>query len=776
MKAIELLGVSLLLCAAMACTDEDEPSQTGAGGAGGQGGGAGGAGGAGGCQAGQLEVDGECVDAGLPTDGCPPGHALDEQSICQPAGVPAELCAEGFESDGDYGCRAILPDQPCEAGWMALPGETACREVAPCASGTWGDIPVEQNTQFVDQSYTGGDSDGTQAKPWTTVQEAVAAAETGAIVAIAAGSYPGEVDLADQPVRLWGRCPALVELVGTGVHVLEIGVGADGSEVRDLALTGQISWSAVAIHGSENVIVDRVWLHDVEGSRGFDITEDTNGGTGVIMTRSLIERARTVAVMVWGSAINMSDTVVRDTQPSLAGGAARGLQVSVNTSTETPSTGAVARSVFARNHDMGVVAFSSQLDVEAVLIQDTMPAAISGAPGTGLHIQHVVGVPPVVTVRSTVIERSEGFGVSILGAEATLEGVVVRDTDGGEPTQSFGYGLLLQDYGTPLTPASATVRFSLIDSSRFCGLVAFSSQAELTGVRIRDTQPNPLDDRSGMGGYLGMGDNPTRASLTLVGSVVERNTTTGLQVPGADLVIQRSVISGTRPEVATGHYGQGIQLWADPSTGVATLEMSASLVEDNVSGGVQLLGAEGIIEQSVIRQTVSRQADGAYGDGIAVISYGGQRGKLTLRSSLLEDHHRTGVFVYDSEATIEASIVRTIEALVIDGTLGDAVSAISVLDPTTLSVRATRLEAAARAGISSFGASVSLESSLLLCNPIALNGETYQGFSASFEDLGGNQCTCAGDEPPCKVLSSSIQPPAPLADPVLVVPPTGEGG
>ena len=90
-------------------------------------------------------------------------------------------------------------------------------------------------------------------------------------------------------------------------------------------------------------------------------------------------------------------------------------------------------------------------------------------------------------------------------------------------------------------------------------------------------------------------------------------------------------------------------------------------------------------------------------------------------------------------------------------------------------MRDSRLEAASRAGISSFGARVGLGSSLLLCNPIALNGESYQGFTPAFEDLGGNRCRCdSGDDPTCKVLSSSMTPPSALADPDDGPPPKDE--
>src|SRR5690349_3224518 len=104
-----------------------------------------------------LLDDGRCQPAGLPLDmpPCAPGEAQLEDGTCQKAGIPPDACGEGFMPDGNDGCEAILPDEPCPKGLMAVPGMTQCEEVAPCGSGTWGDIPVEPSTQYVDQSYTG---------------------------------------------------------------------------------------------------------------------------------------------------------------------------------------------------------------------------------------------------------------------------------------------------------------------------------------------------------------------------------------------------------------------------------------------------------------------------------------------------------------------------------------------------------------------------------------------------------------------------------------------
>ncbi|HZO13070.1 MAG TPA: hypothetical protein VFB62_07420, partial [Polyangiaceae bacterium] len=174
----------------------------------------------GGCAPGEWpRADGVCVAAGLPPDmPCAPAEWQSDDSSCIPAGVPADGCAAGFVHDGDRGCEAILPDAPCGAGSMAVPGETTCHEVVSCGTGTWGDIPVEPDTEYVDASYAGMDSDGSALKPWTSVQAAVDAAAPGAIVAIAEGSY-SDVRISDAPVRLFGVCPGLVEIVGTGAGI-----------------------------------------------------------------------------------------------------------------------------------------------------------------------------------------------------------------------------------------------------------------------------------------------------------------------------------------------------------------------------------------------------------------------------------------------------------------------------------------------------------------------------------------------------------------------------
>ncbi len=139
----------------------------------------------------------------------PPGFVV-PSGICVVPGVPADGCGVGFAHDNLGGCVAVLPSEPCPSGMIALPGDETCREVSPCGQGTWGDIPVDGASEYVDGSYAAADSDGSAERPWPTISQAVDAAAAGALVAVAPGSYGEDLEL-NKPIILWGKCPAEVD-------------------------------------------------------------------------------------------------------------------------------------------------------------------------------------------------------------------------------------------------------------------------------------------------------------------------------------------------------------------------------------------------------------------------------------------------------------------------------------------------------------------------------------------------------------------------------------
>jgi hypothetical protein len=252
---------------------------------------------------------------------------------------------------------------------MAVPGDARCREVAPCPASPWGDAPVDGATQFVDGSYAGADADGSAAKPWNTIQEAVDAATPGAVVAIASGSYVESVHIDSKPVRIWGRCPGAVEIDSPSGPAIDVSPGVVGVEVHDVGITG--SSSGVEIGASASALLDRVHVHDT-GDRGVGASSKAS----VTIRGSLFERAKLAAVHLSGAHAAVEGTELRGSLPlGTIGG--RGLYAEA-TSTVRPIV-TVEQSTLRDMLEAAISVIGSDLRLEASLVRGTQPgSALSG--------------------------------------------------------------------------------------------------------------------------------------------------------------------------------------------------------------------------------------------------------------------------------------------------------------------------------------------------------------------------------------------------------------
>jgi hypothetical protein len=92
------------------------------------------------------------------------------------------------------------------------------------------------------------------------------------------------------------------------------------------------------------------------------------------------------------------------------------------------------------------------------------------------------------------------------------------------------------------------------------------------------------------------------------------------------------------------------------------------------------------------------------------------------------------------------------------GAFGDGIAVVSGLLDAPLTVRDSRVEGSARAGVSNFGATATLSGTALECNAFALDGEPYFDKSYSFADQGGS----APQTSACVVSSAGLVPASPL--------------
>jgi hypothetical protein len=436
--------------------------------------------------------DGTADETTSPTEE-PPDCAANELALsdgsCVGVGVPIDGCGDGFVHDGDAGCTPVLPAERCAHGLMAVPGEESCREVAPCGDPPWGDIPVDGDTQYLDAAYTGGVSDGTATQPWTSLQQAIDAAAAGAIVAIAEGRYGSGGQIEGKPVRLWGRCPALVEIgdVGTPLAAIDIRAGADGSELRDLSVVS--GKAGILLSGSHDVLVDRVWVHD-GGERAIGI-QDSLGPSSMVVSRSLIEANQYLGVLNFSSTVTIDATVVRDTVPHVSGDFGMGVSAQDDLISHVPADLTITGSLIDHNAHVGVYVSDSQARIDSSVIRDTQrDAANEFGTGVQLETRYDATVPAGLTLERSLLERNFSHGVFSYGSVYVVRATVIRDTFLDEDGD-FGRALGAQP-GIDGTPSSMTVETSLVDLSRGTGVMVSSSFGAVSSTIVRNTVP--LDD------------------------------------------------------------------------------------------------------------------------------------------------------------------------------------------------------------------------------------------------------------------------------------------
>jgi len=582
---------------------------------------------------------------------------------CIRPGIGPDGCAPGFLHDGQYGCDPVLPPAPCPAGQMALPGETECRSLMPCGEGVWGEIPIEPDTQYVDASYGGGQSDGSAERPWTTIAAAYQAAGSGSMIAVAEGSYAEALRIEGKPVRIWGRCPERVEIVGTtaSTWTVDIRTLATATELHGIAVGGPIL--GIGLSGSEGVVLDRVWIRET-GDRGIDV-EGVLGTTSITIGGSLVEHTRELGVAIIGATATIEDSVVRDIQPAALGEFGRGIVVQAcgaarDCSPQVVGTATLRHSIIERTRQAGLYVGGGELIAEGILIRDTVPQDSDPTGGRGISVQHcdpADGCDLVVrgkaTLRYSVVERNHEYGVFVSGSDATAEGLVVRDT---QPN---------------------------------------SDQMQGQGINVQ------------LSCEQGGCDPLMRSSATVRSSLIERNHDSAVFVMGSDAIVEDVVVRTTMPAQLSQFRGRGIDV-----------QLSCSLTGCDAAA----------------------------------------RSAATIRRAFVVDNHDVGVGVFGSDITMEQSFVRGTRARP-DGLFGDGLDVMSYFAPASAIVTNTRIDHNVRAGIASFGASVTLGGTELTCNSINLSGQSLEGGDFVFEDLGGNACGCDALVDSCTLVGATLEPP-----------------
>jgi hypothetical protein len=419
-----------------------------------------------------------------------------------------------------------------------------------------------------------------------------------------------------------------------------------------------------------------------------------------------------------------------------------------------PGTDAMTRAITIRNgahgtevHRVGITSMgigvgvftSSEVVLDEIWIHDTG--------FVGLGVQGTVG-PTQVTLSRSLMEDSMTVAALCVGeADLAIDESVIRGSRYDGNTIS-GLALWVEPAGGAL--GNATVKNSVMEKNDGGAVYIQGATGAIETSVLRDNGTTPHAPTISIGPYMGQ----PGASATIRSSVVERSGSLGVLIHGADAVIETTTVRDVTESAVSPREGFGVIAKSASTTTLAKLTMSSSLVERVKQVGIGVIGTDATIDRTLVREVTpvgnTYAAFGVtfYEDPETLIV-----GTLGVTASVVENVTTTGIVVQSAPATIDS--VRVSNMTGIDALYGDGVNVRSDLGPGSLTLTRSLVERSARAGLASFGSSVTVSDTTFECNYIAIDGE----FDFQFYDQGGNVCGCEQTVQTCKALTSMLEPP-----------------
>jgi hypothetical protein len=364
--------------------------------------------------------------------------------------------------------------------------------------------------------------------------------------------------------------------------------------------------------------------------------------------------------------------------------------------------------------------------------------------------------PASLHMADSLVEGAERTGIILSGASATLERTVVRGTlSETDPEGGWGITVANGDEG----PASLSLSAGVVEDNQGIGVSLFGSNATIDATVLRSTRPVRAG-LLGRGIAVSEGEGGQRSTLTVRGSVVDRNHEAGIAIEGSDVTVETTTIRDTAPimgsEPPLDVRGVVVQPGGFTSA-PGTLVLRQSLVDNNLGAGIFIGTSTAELESVLIRDSQPQPPAEEAGMGV----YLRDGAAASIRLSAIENSRVAGIAIVASEATVEHTAVRNTQAAA-SGLFGDG---IAVLSHQTSIAKATLVgmlvQSNQRAGIGNFAANVFVDGSTLECNAVDLAGEphgseTDAGFD--FDEGAANACGCDVEDA-CIVQTTGLAPP-----------------
>jgi hypothetical protein len=381
---------------------------------------------------------------------------------------------------------------------------------------------------------------------------------------------------------------------------------------------------------------------------------------------SLITGNREVGVFTQGAPLTLSESVVRDTQPTEVerfGGRA----VSAQCHADLGDCGAleVSRSLLADNREAGIAVWGVDAVIRDTVVRDTEAQESDQLFGRGISAEcdADVGICGRLEVSGAVLEGNREAGIAVWGVDTAIRGTTVRHTRALAELGSEGRGVNAQCHPDLGDCGRLEVSETLVTGCRAVGVYASGVEAEIDGVRVSGTLPQDSDQSFGRG--IAAECDPLLGAcgrIAVTDSLVTGSHNAGVFLYGVPATLQGVVVTGTRSDaggIDQGDFGQGIWAMCDEATWTCgTLELRACLVEGNATAGVAAWGVSGLVADSVIRVVDPRPLDERFGYGLQVQGLAGApEAVMHVQGSWITDAPLASILYYRATGTLARSAV-----------------------------------------------------------------------------------------------------------------------